>query len=104
MGGDNPFAEGAKQQSVAYDDQTQVVRRVVLQQDELERRLRAAQDKGENAMLIPPFDDLPANIEAIKPGDRLEVVARDPRFIEQDSFVADLIAIVIEAVVPAQSR
>lgn len=104
LGGDNPFAEGAKQQTVTYDEQTKVVRRVVLQPAEMERRLREAQDVGENPMLIPPFDDLPATIDAIKPGDRLEVIARDPRFIEQDSFVASLIAIVVEAVVPAQSR
>lgn len=97
--GTNPFSEQPKQQLVIYDDATRIVRRVVVPPEEFERRINAAREAGENPMLIPPFDDMPATVENINPGDRLEVIARDPQALNSDSFMADFIAIVVEPVI-----
>ncbi len=100
LGVSSPFSKPARQQTVVYDAQTQVVRRIVVGIDELVRRRAAAQERGENPALIAPFDDIPAAIGDIQPGDRLEIVAKDPFAIENDAFAASFIAIVVEPNLP----
>lgn len=97
---DNPFVEAPKQKLVLYDAQTRVVRRRVLPLAEYQRRVNAANHDGGNPMLIAPFDDMEASVSDIAPSDRLEVVARDEQALNNDSFMADYIAIVEEPTIP----
>lgn len=96
----NPFETAPAAQTLVYDANTAVVRRVVLAPQEFDNRRRQAQERGENPVLVPPFDDIPASAADIKPGDRLEVLLRQPGSAEGSSFVAASIAIVIEPVLP----
>lgn len=91
----NPFAEKARTFLVLYDDMTRIVRRIPLSTQEYQRRIKAATQKGENPLLIPPFDDTPTDINDIQPGDRLEVVLRDPNALNAQSFMANEIAITL---------
>lgn len=98
----NPFNGAPKQHTIIVSDQTKIVRRVVIDPQEYERRRNAAVAKGENPLLIPPFDDFPATFADIVPGKRLEVVAQDSRATSNASFAAQFIAIVDEASIPQE--
>jgi hypothetical protein len=97
-GENNLFNSTGKPYTIVYDNSTLVVRRVVLQPEEIERRIAAAQSAGENPMFIAPYEDVATTIESVAPGMRLEVLALDPRALEGNSFGAHTIAIVIEPV------
>ncbi|MBI4121738.1 MAG: hypothetical protein HY461_00245 [Parcubacteria group bacterium] len=98
MNTNNPFTESPRQQTIRYDNQTRIVRRVVVPPAEFEQRLRAAQANGENPMTLAPFDDMPADISVVKPGDRLEVMADDQTTLNNDSFYASLLAVIVSSI------
>ena len=73
LGQENPFNVKPEPKTVVYSADTAVVRRVIITPDVYEQRILAAQERGENPSMIAPFDDIPAAIADIQPGDRIEV-------------------------------
>ncbi len=94
LGAQNPFDVKPEAKTVVYSAATTVVRRVIITPDVYEQRILAAQERGENPSMIAPFDDVPATIADIQPGDRIEVELADATLAERPSFMAQSIAIV----------
>ncbi len=94
---ENPFGKTAERKTVVYDKNTVIVKRIVLAPAEYERRIKAAEAKGENSLMVAPFDDLPATIADINPSDRMEVDVANVDLLQSPSFLAQLIAIVLPA-------
>lgn len=94
LGQENPFNTKPEPKTVVYSADTEIVRRVIITPDAYEQRILAAQERGENPSMIAPFDDVPATIADIQPGDRIEVELADATLAERPSFMAQSIAIV----------
>lgn len=94
LGAQNPFDVKPEAKTVVYSADTPVVRRVIITPEVYEQRIQAAQARGENPSMIAPFDDIPATIAAIQPGDRIEVEITATTLADRPSFMAHSIAII----------
>lgn len=90
----NPFGTASERKTVVFTAQTPIVKRLIISPDEFASRIKAVQDKGGNTLMIMPYDDVPATIADINPGDRIEVDVIDANTLQSPSFLAQMIAIV----------